>query len=508
MSASTERKLRQAARAAGTDKKMLAAQEEAARKKKNNRRWTLGLIAIALLIVVILILDSGILYTHTKALTIADESYSPAEVSYRYADQYFSLINQYGSYAPMFGLSTSGIGSLATSTYSEGVTWKEFLLNQTVEGMVQTKALTDYAELNGITLDEDEIAEIDESVAQLDTYARAQGFRSGSKLLAANYGNGVTTAIMRQASLDSALASKAYTSYRDGLSYTAEELEEEYQSFNGDRDLFSFLLYTCTAAVAEDAEGPTEEALQEAHADAMAISMAFTDGTDIEDTEERFEVAVDSQFEGQVPTARTDVSGSSLSESYKEWMLEAERAEGDVLVFDTETGSGVVVFLSRNDNHYATATVRHILVRAEADEDGNYTDEAKAAALARAEEILAEYEAGEQTEESFAALAEEYSEDSGSNTNGGLYENVPQGQMVEEFDAFCYAEHEPGDTAIVYGESGSYAGYHVMYYVGEGRQYSDVLAEDALRSSDLQTWLEELASGYEAVRGGGFRFVG
>ena len=94
------------------------------------------------------------------------------------------------------------------------------------------------------------------------------------------------------------------------------------------------------------------------------------------------------------------------------------------------------------------------------------------------------------TEEAFAALAEQYSEDEGSNAKGGLYENVYQGQMVEAFDAFCFAGHQPGDTGIVYGESGSYAGYHVMYYVGEGELYSNVIAEEDLRSNKMDDWLE------------------
>ena len=166
------------------------------------------------------------------------------------------------------------------------------------------------------------------------------------------------------------------------------------------------------------------------------------------------------------------------------------------------------MFLSRDDNHYATANVRHILVKAEADEDGNYSDEALEAARTKAEEILAEWEAGEKTEESFAALAEEYSEDPGSSANGGLYENVARGQMVDEFDAFIFGERKSGDTAIVYGNNGSYAGYHVMYYVGEGGQYSDLIAESSLRSSDVSAWLEELTAGYEAVRGNALRRVG
>ena len=210
------------------------------------------------------------------------------------------------------------------------------------------------------------------------------------------------------------------------------------------------------------------------------------------------------------PSTRSGVSGSGLSDSYSEWMLDKARAEGDVTVVADSDGSGssVVVFLSRNDNHYPTANVRHILIKAAADADGVYTDEAKAAAKARAEEILAEYEAGDKTEESFAALAEQYSEDAGSNTNGGLYENVARGQMVSEFDAFCFAGHKSGDTAIVYGESGSYAGYHVMYFVGEGDLYSSVIAENALRSEALNTWMSDLVAPSEPVEKYWIKLVG
>ena len=189
--------------------------------------------------------------------------------------------------------------------------------------------------------------------------------------------------------------------------------------------------------------------------------------------------------------------------------MDSARRAGDITVEadGSESGYYVVAFAGRDDNHYKTASVRHILVKAEAAEDGTYSEEAKAAAKAKAEQILAEFEAGDRSEESFAALAEQYSEDAGSNTNGGLYENVARGQMVEEFDAFCFGGHKPGDTGIVYGESSAYAGYHVMYYVGEGELYSDTLALNDLRSAAQSAWLEELQSGYETKDGFGLRFV-
>ena len=147
-----------------------------------------------------------------------------------------------------------------------------------------------------------------------------------------------------------------------------------------------------------------------------------------------------------------------------------------------------------------TISIRHILVMAEQDENGEWTDEAKEAAKAKAEEILQEWAAGEATEESFAALAEQYSEDPGSSSKGGLYTNVSQGQMVEEFDAFCFDEsRQPGDTGIVYGSNGGYAGYHVMYFVGAEKPEENEEARSAIAMERIGNWLSEQIEGMEVT---------
>ena len=94
--------------------------------------------------------------------------------------------------------------------------------------------------------------------------------------------------------------------------------------------------------------------------------------------------------------------------------------------------------------------------------------------------LLDEWKAGEATEDSFAALANENSEDPGSSSNGGLYEDVYPGQMVDPFDEWCFDDaRQPGDTGIVKTDYG----YHVMYYVSKGEE---VFWFEAAKS-DLQT---------------------
>lgn len=112
--------------------------------------------------------------------------------------------------------------------------------------------------------------------------------------------------------------------------------------------------------------------------------------------------------------------------------------------------------------------VRHILVYPEGADGTNlatqeFSEEAWAASEKKAQEILDQFLTGDKTEESFAALANEYSEDPGSNTNGGLYENVSEGEMVAAFNDWCFdAARQVGDTGIVKTNYG----YHVMYFSG------------------------------------------
>ena len=113
------------------------------------------------------------------------------------------------------------------------------------------------------------------------------------------------------------------------------------------------------------------------------------------------------------------------------------------------------------------------------------------------------------TEDSFAALANELSADAGSNTNGGLYTKIYKNQMVTEFNDWCFdASRQSGDTGIVYGESSNYKGYHVIYFVGDDVPYWQVQAENALRNTDTEAWLDGLLDSADVVQEAGMKHVG
>ena len=502
MSASTERKNRAAAIEAGTDKKTLARQEAEKKAAKSRRRWTIGTILVAILLVVIILLNTGFLYRNTTAATVGTRRVSPTELSYYYINQYSSFLNQYGSYASLFGLDTSkGLASLAEQpcAMTEDGSWRDYFMEQALNGLQQVSALKAYAEQQGISLDTDELAEIDADLQNAKLNAKANGYSGLDNYLAAQYGEGMNARQIRQYVIDGSLASKGLSAFTDSLAFSDAELEEYYASLNGERDYFDYDYYYVAAEKGED-DSVSENALLEARMTAEAIETAYKDGADIADFSERFAAALEAEDDAASPVQRRSASGSGLGDM-SEWLRDSARKAGDVGVQKDSSDAGyyVALFLGREDNHYPTVSVRHILIKAVAGEDGSYSDEAKQAALDRINEIKAEFEAGDKSEQSFAALAEQYSEDGGSNTNGGLYENIYKGQMVSEFNDFCFAGHKSGDYAVVYGESGSYAGYHLVYFVGEGENYSSVIARDALSDKATDEFLHEQTEPFETA---------
>lgn len=150
--------------------------------------------------------------------------------------------------------------------------------------------------------------------------------------------------------------------------------------------------------------------------------------------------------------------------------------------------------------------VRHILILPEgATVETIYTEtfseEAWAAGEKKAQDILNEWLSGEQTEDHFALLANDHSQDPGSQTMGGLYTNVYVGQMVEEFEAWCFDEaRKPGDYGIVK----TALGYHIMYFsasrpIWQSQVESDMLGERGMAMITATTDKYPMAVEYEKI---------
>ncbi len=172
--------------------------------------------------------------------------------------------------------------------------------------------------------------------------------------------------------------------------------------------------------------------------------------------------------------------------------LEASISEADVIAHYDENAE---TFAEQGLAKVNNVAVRHILisVEGEQDENGEYSAEAWAAAEEKANELYAEWQKNP-TEENFIEMATEHTTDPGSQENGGLYDDVYPGQMVTEFNDWCFdASRVAGDHGIV---KTTY-GYHIMYFVkqNETRKWYDAALEDMM-GVELNAMLDEMIEKY------------
>ena len=188
-------------------------------------------------------------------------------------------------------------------------------------------------------------------------------------------------------------------------------------------------------------------------------------------------------------------------ESYVDFARETMMASGYLrqLVDATPyTEADIVAFYDEHAEEYASyglqktdltnVHVRHVLIQpAETDENGEYTEAAWTQAQADMDAVAAEWEAGSKTEDAFAELVMAHSQD-GNAAQGGLYENVYPGQMVTEFNDWCF---DPARKVGDYGVVKTQYGYHLIYFSGRSdtMQWYQTAEQDYL--SDLSNQMEQ-----------------
>ena len=523
MSASNKKKLRKEQGAEKLTEKQLAAQKEA----KTTRLYTIAFVAVLVVMIVIAIVvgvtqtikNTGYYEKRTTAVQIGDHALSNAELNYYYIDSINNFYSNYGSYAAMFGLDTTKPLDEQIVDEETGRTWADDFLDTAKESAKNVYALTDAAESAGFVLPGDKQEEIESSLSSIDLYAQVYGYKDGDAYLKAMYGSGASKEGYKAYATRSALADAYYTYYSDSLTYTDDQIREKdnedlkvYSSYSYNSYYLSVSKFL-TGGTTDENGNTTYSGEETAAAEAAVRAAADSLVADEIDSTEALDAAIAalSINEGEENAASTDSNNiryGSINSLYQQWVSDSSRKAGDKQVFESTTtdengneslsGCYVVFFEDSTDNQFSMANVRHILVTPEhaADEaedahaDGEtYSAEELAAAKQEAEELYAQWQSGEATEESFAELANEKSDD-GDGTTGGLYTNVTPGQMVQAFNDWCFdASRKTGDTGIVQTEYG----YHIMYFVGNSDiTYRDYLIQNDLRSADVQQWQEDM----------------
>lgn len=529
MSASSKKKLRKEQATAGLTEKQLAAQKEA----KKLKVYTITFVAVMVLILLFAvgtlayrsITSSGYLEKNTTAATVGTHNLSNAQLSYYYVDainnMYNNYYNAYSSSAATYLQMLMGLDltqPLSSQSYpgaEEGQTWADYFVDTAIDNAKSAYAIYDAAMANGYTVTEEDQASVERTVSSLNLYASYSGYPSAEAYLKASYGNGATLDSYREYLTVNTVALSYQNVYNDSLSYDDSDVQAYNAEHEIDYNSYSFAYYYVSSnnfleGGTKNEDGTTtysDEERQAAAAAAKEVADSLLDAESVEDLDALISaLPMNAENESAASTKNNNVFYNNISTTLRDWITASGRKEGNMTVIPSETtstdddgntkttinGYYTVYFVDSSENNMPLVNVRHILV-------SNSTSDEGPTAQETAEALLEEWKSGNATEDTFAALATEHSVDTGSASNGGLYEDVYPGQMVTAFNDWCFDEsRKPGDTGIVETDYG----YHVMYFVGNSdTTYREYLIRNQLRNDDMNAWYDALLENMTVTNG-------
>lgn len=490
-------------------------------------------VAIVLVAVIALgaaygILDyAGVVNKAVQIGYVGDENISFSEYIYYY-NRAFNTLYQNEQYYKYYGYSYTGYDTTKApqdqpedykdSQTGETMKWTEYLHDQAVDMAQMYLAFYQEAVKLGLELTEADKAVIDKNIEDMREQAAQTGTQGASgdevkgyslnAYLRLSYGNGINESFLRKQMEIETLSQKFYNEKVDGFAagYTEEEVKAVFEK---DPSAYSFVDIRYFQLKSEEltkGEDETDEALKERQekadketkANAKAMFDAITDektfvaqATKYNKMED-FDASTDTLLKSVAKSATNNsvTALESINADLAKWAFDKGVKAGDKkLVEDESTNTYYLAYMIKPQHDVKTVDVRHILFMTTNSETGEaLSDEEIKQAETNAKKALSDWQAGDKTEESFAQYATDLSEDTGSASNGGLYENVVPGQMVPEYDAWIFDEaRKTGDTEIVETEYG----YHVMYFVDSSDSYADKTIRNNLATEDMNTLTDE-----------------
>ena len=487
------------------------AAKEAARlkaEKRTNRLYTVIAVLFVIVAAIAVIWRTGYIQRNATAVTIGDEKYTAGDVNFYFENIYRNFLSQASSSLNYIGLNVNVPlrDQFITESAAEmvggevGVSWHDAFMEQAVKQMTIVKAVNEKAEAEGYVFPDGLMVQFEESKVALQETAAAAGM-SVDAYLQANLDSTINEEIYNKHMLMMMKYSAYAEDFANSLVYTDEDLEAVYQAdpTTYDRVTYEYVLIDGSAPGTTDANGNSvsatdaekEAALETAKQTAKDMLAALRAGEDLETLAAANEKAHYSYSD----------QGVLYGDNVTTWLFDDARKAGDTAHLDNNgTNQYVVHFMSRGRDESPTIDVRHILFPVTTTlttEDEGYEEEFQQLmdeAMAKAEEVYAQWQAGEATEASFGALAMEHSTDS-SRYSGGLYTQVPPGYMVQAFNDWCFDEsRQAGDTGIVETEYGA----HIMYFVGDNLVGWKLDATSVLQNEDASAWLDEMATSYSS----------
>ena len=504
-------------------------------EKKQTPKWVNSVIVIfiAAILVVSLSLsalqNSGTMMRSTAAVKSDNYTVSGTMLSYFFNSQYSAFLQQYGSIAGYLSLDTSKSLKEQPCSMIENGTWFDYFMNGTTSYVQELLNCCEYAKANGLALDDEDKADIDEAIEALAEAAFNANY-STARYITAMYGSGVKEKDVRSAMELTLLANKGAVHANE--QFTAALTEEDIQKYYDEHpESFLFADYLVKAFEAElatidqddyddtaaydAAVAAAKEAYEAEKADLLAKAKEYeklnghqafldkltaditaeydgyyddNDNLTIEEREAKEKSQIASELEAaSVENAAYQDPTAEDTDEFAKWLFAADRKVGDIHLIEEENeekGTYTVhvycVSSTAAREEYQTVNMAYAMFPA---------SEAASATVAGAlkDKLVA---ANVTTAEAFEEAIKDQST-SGANT----IDNLLMGNFgFEAVDEYLYADdRKVGDCEVINCGTEYIA---VVLYMGEGDVAWHAAAKNGALNEKMTAWYEEIASTY------------
>lgn len=371
----------------------------------------------------------------------------------------------------------------------DGTTWFDNVMKDAVSTCTQQLLMAEAGKAAGYVLSDASQQIIEDTLNETDL---------------STYAEGVTMDDVRAALEIQAYASEYYNEYMNSLMFTDEEVQAYFDANKNSYVTCGLLGFSISydntvidRETGEELPGMTQE---QAETLANKLMRSKTE-KEFEDTVSEILIDYEGYNEENVEQALLSIrntafaynDSSEASAELSNWAFNQAKV-GEMYMLPSSNMYNVYMLTDLPVRDESTVVdVRHILFKTDdhVGEDGD-TDAALEECRQLAQNCLDEWKQGDMTEDSFAELAGQYTEDTGSKSTGGLYTSVYEGQMVPTFNDWCFdVSRQTGDTGLVESDYG----VHVMYFVKSDEQWRGAV-KSTMQQEAYNNWYAELEEAY------------
>ena len=416
-------------------------------------------------------------------------SFSKGEMVYLFTIVY----NQYSSILSSYGVDMKKSLKEQIFTWdSSGDSWFDVFMEEAVSYAENYLLFCEASEEAGLKLDQSDEEFIAGQKKSLEDEALSYGW-SIDTCLEQMYGTNISWKYVESVLKKIRLGQKSYQAELEDKVYTGEELEKEYQD-----NLTKYAIVDYYSVDLGDGENLPAEAVEEAREEMRQVTNLDEYKTALAHYFSRVKTAEEIETAGGIEAYVASKLSTAFRNGYPytdtefmRWAFSDEAKEGTVyLLENSNTQAPYANFLAQAPyrDESETKDVRHILFKLTT-YNGKYATASEARAAA--DLVYQEWLKSGASEDRFIELCAQHSED-GNASSGGLYTDIYKGQMVQEFEDWCFdTSRKAGDSGIVDTTYGS----HIVYFVGSNVSWVSEV-EESLRSEAYSKLYDRLKETY------------